>query len=222
MKYHTIKKIIFDIDGVLIKWEEIYNNTIHKTLDELNFSYTDELCNEIWNLQTNYETDIMYYNDKIFLDYINSKLDINLPPEYISIWRKNIQNCVPKNIDIDLIKTLEYLSNKYELVALTNWFADDQIERLKKINILKYFKQVYGGEKYCKPKKEAFIQTFGEHQPNECAMIGDNFNMDIIGAKNAGIKYLFWIDSFNVKDKVDKKLKGINIIKNVNDLKNIL
>lgn len=222
MKNNEIKKLVFDIDGTLIEWEDEYSNIIAKSFDELNIPYTTELCDEIWNLQPNYEIEIMHYDEKIFLDYINSHLNLNLPSEFVSIWKKNIQNCIPNNINTDLIKTLEYLSNKYELVGLTNWFSEDQIERLRKINILKFFKEVYGGENYCKPREEAFIQTFGKYQPNECAMIGDNFEMDIIGAKNAGFRHLFWIDSFNVKEKVKNQLNGINILKDVNDLRTIL
>ena len=39
--------------------------------------------------------------------------------------------------------TLKYLSNKYELVVLTNWFTDCQQKRLEKAGILKYFKKVF-------------------------------------------------------------------------------
>ena len=216
----NIKKLIFDIDGTLIKWESRYTNTIQNALDKLNIAYTEELCSNIWNAQFDYEDKIGFYDETNLLNYINSNLNLKLPHEFISIYKTNIEDCVPKSLDKNIVKTLDYLSSKYELVVLTNWFANNQIERLKKINLLQYFSKVFGGEKYCKPQKNSFIQTFDGLTACECAMIGDNLEKDILGAKNAGIKNLFWINSSNKNYNIN--IPDITVINSIVELQDLL
>ena len=75
------------------------------------------------------------------------------------------------------------------MVILTDWFAEEQINRLECLGIKKYFTQVYSAEKTKrKPFKEAFINAIGNNKPEECVMIGDNLERDIKGAINAGLK----------------------------------
>ena len=78
---------------------------------------------------------------------------------------KYLCNCYSEE-DKSIIPTLEYLSKKYELVILSNWFSYSQIERLKKIGMDKYFKEMYfTDEVKNKPNKEAFIKACGPYKP---------------------------------------------------------
>ena len=49
-----------------------------------------------------------------------------------------------------------------------------------------------------KPFKEAFLQAIGDNKPEECIMIGDNFERDIKGALNAGLKAIYYNPKNNV------------------------
>ena len=116
----------------------------------------------------------------------------------------------------EVIEVLDYLSKKYELVVLTNWFQAPQRERLKNADILKYFKEVIGGELYMKPSGDAFINACGKYKLNECIMIGDDYNKDILGASNAGLDVIY----FNYKNK--ENVDNFREINKLSELERIL
>lgn len=90
------------------------------------------------------------------------------------------------------IETLDYLSNKnYALHLITNGFEKTQHNKLKNSGLDKYFKEVITSEasNSLKPHKEIFDYAFQKTNaaPQECIMIGDAMDVDILGAMNAGI-----------------------------------
>jgi len=216
-----IKRLIFDVDNVLIPWKDEYNNVIDKTLYELGIN-NEKLNNDtIRNAQLEWESKITKYDKQDLLEYINKNLNVNLTMKFIDLWQENLAECASKDFPKSYYETFKYLSNKYELVALTNWFTETQSERLKTANIYQYFKRVYGGEISAKPNKESFIQAVGNNRPEECAMIGDDLEIDILGAKKAGIKNLVWKDIYNKKEEYSNLLNGVRVIKEIEELKNI-
>lgn len=190
-----IKRIIFDLDDTLIIWKDDYLKAIKETVDEYkikdDYKYINFLIDEYDNIFKRYDALqlINYVNKKI-----NDKIDIN----FLNTFLLKFGNM--SDISESTINVLKYLSQKYELVVLTNWFSKPQYERLKHANIDKYFLNVYGGEKYIKPSYEAFINACGDKKPNECLMIGDNYEKDIKGAYKAGLNVIF----FNPKNKDNK------------------
>lgn len=222
MKHNDIKRIIFDLDNTLIEWKKEYDDVIVKALDATKYEYMQELRDAILKALDKYETDIKYYNKKEMLDFINKECKTNLPIEFIEEWLKYVVHCVPNKADDNLIKTLEYLNEKYELVVLTNWYGESQEERLKNAGIYKYFKKIYDGEKYAKPHKEAFLQALDGHMPSECAMVGDNLNIDIKPAQAMGFGRVIWKDNKNKKSEYQNELTGIDVITDLKELNNIL
>lgn len=216
-----IKRLIFDVDNVLIPWKDEYKNVIDKTLDELGIIKKNLNNETIRNAQLEWESKITKYDKQDLLEYINKKLNVNLTMKFIDLWQENLAECASKDFPKSYYETFKYLSSKYELVALTNWFAETQSERLKTANIYQYFKMVYGGENVAKPNKESFIQAVGNNKPEECAMIGDDLEIDILGAKKAGIKNLVWKDIYNKKEEYVGLLEGVTVIKEIEELKNI-
>ena len=113
------------------------------------------------------------------LDLINEEYNLDLKLDFIDYLLEIISGIASID-DTGIIDTLEYLSKKYELVVLTNWFTECQKERLKKANMLKYFTKVYGTDIIpMKPRKESFMSVIGDLKPEECVMIGDNIEVDI-------------------------------------------
>ena len=203
-----IKRIIFDLDNTLIDWEDNYwEDGIKFACKKLNINYNDKLKNDIINVIDNYEKTQEYFKIDIMQDLINKKLNSNYDTQFIKLILNYFEKCVPNKIDSKIIETLKYLQSKYELVVLTNWFEYQQKQRLKNANLYKYFKKVYGTETVkIKPNKEAFELARGNVLPNECVMIGDNFEIDIKGAINAGLEAIF----YNRKNiDVSKKYKSI-------------
>ena len=219
-----IKKLIFDLDNTLIMWKEEYNIAVQKAL-EMTYSINNkEMSDIINNYADEFENDLSnpkrYYDRQVFLDYINKKTNYNLNMEFLDNWLKcNVIYSTPDTLEKSVHNTLEYLSNKYELVILTDWFGETQIERLKKVDIYKYFSKLFAAKQYAKPKKEAFLQAIGENTPEECAMIGDSIEIDILGAQNVGISNLVLLD--NKGNTTRKELNGVHIIKNLAELKTL-
>lgn len=93
----------------------------------------------------------------------------------------------PQTIDV-----LEYLTAKcYQLHIITNGFEKTQHSKLKNCGLDKYFQQVITseGSNSLKPQKAIFDFALlkAEALPHESVMIGDSLEVDIAGAKNAGL-----------------------------------
>lgn len=207
-----IKRVIFDLDNTLIMWKDEYLCALEKTIKKHNKNLNKNTIND---LIESYENNHEYYDKTLLMDYINSNIDETITMEFIDDFLYNIGFC--SDIDDDVIEILDYLKTKYELVVLTNWFTEPQTKRLEHVDIRKYFKEIYGAEKYSKPNKSSFFLACGNHKPEECVMIGDNYDIDIIGANNIGMNTIY----YNYKNKQNNKLKLIEI-DNIKMLKDIL
>ena len=215
-----IKRVIFDIDNTLIPWKEEYYNEINNVLDELKVEHTEQDYIEIKKAFGEYENEYYTFDRKLMMNFINNYTKKNYPEEFIYKVTKKWANCVPEKIDANIIKLLEYLKTKYELVILTDWYGDQQTERLEKIDILKYFQKVYFAENTKrKPFKEAFMQAIGDNKPEECTMIGDSFERDIQGALNAGLQAIWY--NPNNKTEITKDI-GYYVISNLEEVNKIL
>ena len=58
--------------------------------------------------------------------------------------------------------------------------------------------------------KASFINACGNNKPSECVMIGDNLEVDIIGAINAGLDAIH----YDEKEKAEHKYKKIKKLVN--------
>lgn len=194
-------RLIFDVDNTLIIWKDEYDKALKNTIKKykLNIDY-----NDINKLLDEYEKTFTKYDKQLLVDFLNKSLKEKITLSFINDWLKELEDCA--SIEDGLIDTLEYLKEKYELVILTNWFKEPQIKRLKHIKIDKYFTEIYGGEEYIKPYKESYLKAVGNNKIEDCIMIGDNYDIDIKGAKKLGMKTIL------IGDK----------IKNISELKEIL
>lgn len=120
------------------------------------------------------------------------------------------------------ISTLEYLKNKnYHLYILTNGFIKTQEKKIKFSKLEKYFERIFSSEQISvnKPKKEFFhwVVSSLHAAKSDCLMIGDDYEVDILGARSYGIETVW----FNPEEKTfDQKQKYM--IKDLSELKNIL
>lgn len=186
-----IKRLIFDVDNTLIEWKNEYWLTLIKVFDELHIKYNEELITGIINSIDSYEEINEYYSRQKMLEHINKTTRCNFDMNFLNTVLKKFEKCVP-NKDTKIINTLEYLSEKYELVILTNWFRDVQENRLKNFGILHFFNYVFAGETFkIKPNKESFFMAMEDRAPEECVMIGDNIIKDVQGAINVGMNSIY-------------------------------
>ena len=212
-----IKRIIFDIDNTLIDWKDEYDKVINNVVEKLNIQCSNEIIEKIREGFNNYELENYTFNKEKMSDFINKYVGIELPKELVDGVICGWGNCAPSDLDAKLGDLLVYLSNKYELVCLTDWFKEPQINRMKIAGIFKYFKNIYGAENTKrKPFKEAFKKAIGKFLPEECVMVGDNLERDIKGAIDAGIKVIWYNKDGRTTDL------NCKVVRNLNELKNIL
>jgi putative hydrolase of the HAD superfamily len=87
---------------------------------------------------------------------------------------------------------LEYLIPKYDLHIITNGFREVQNQKLLNSGILHYFKTITNSEEagVKKPNPLIFQQAIQKSgaQLDSSIMIGDNYEADILGAQEVGLK----------------------------------
>ena len=211
-----IKRVIFDLDDTLIPWDNNYFKDFIPIMIEYGVIDSKEDILKFVKAINDYEKFNNRYDDKIFIEYMNEMLNKNISEDFYNKLNAYFQMCVPKEIDKNILETLEYLKSKYELVVLTNFFEELQIKRLENYGIKNYFVNIIGGNKYIKPHKQSYLIACGHVNPSECVMIGDNYINDVEGAIQNGLQAIY----LNLKnDKVDK---DIILISNLIELKNIL
>ena len=206
-----MKAIIFDLDDTLIKWKDEYISFLKDVLLEMNYHFSDELINKInWSIDDNEKHHDILSKEEL-LDYINTNCNINLPIEFINKLVERHKECVYE--DKELIDVIDYLSKKYDLYVITNYFTDTQKERLNRMGVLKYFKNVYGADiNYIKPNKKAFNIILDKYNASDCISIGDSLNNDIIPALELGMNAIWKTNSKSSEYKTFNKLKELKEI----------
>ena len=93
---------------------------------------------------------------------------------------------------------LDYLAGKscYELDIITNGFSEAQLPKMHSSDIYRYFRRFFLSEDlgHHKPDPrffEAVLQQLSV-RPEECLVIGDDFAVDMAGARRVGIPQLFY------------------------------
>lgn len=206
---NKIKRIIFDIDGTLIPWDNSYLAAVKRAHAEYNISGTYEEVDSVWKIFEDHNSCYSYEN---FQKSLKEHLNIEVPIEFVETWFKYLGDMATPIPDI--IKTLNYLSKKYSITALTNGIKESQVKRLEVAQLKEYLEDVYDAKKYMKPDPRSFIDACGPYKPEECLMVGDDYKADIKGALNAGLEVIYLTNK--------EPVEGITCIKKIKELKDIL
>ena len=164
-----IKRLIFDIDGTLIAGINL-DKTITHSLSSYGI-YSEDNKQKFLNAISTYENYHKEYEPIQYLQHFSQALGCKLDENFLKTHFRNLGIYAIPDDNQELIKTIDQLSKKYELVLLSNYFEESQRGRLKNIGIDKYFQ--------------------------ECVMIGDHLELDINGAKKCGLNTI-WINSKNI------------------------
>jgi putative hydrolase of the HAD superfamily len=215
MDNRKYKHIFFDLDGTLWDFE---SNSI-ATLKEIY---------EVFNLQTyfpNAENLISVYknhNSNLWAKYrlgkirkehlsvkrfeltlneaglVNKRLSKTISDYYIKVSPTKTQ-LIP-----DAISVLNYLIINYKLHIITNGFYEVQAPKLELSGLKKYFTNVITSEEVGAMKPALAIFNYSLRKANclpyDAIMIGDEFETDIIGARNSGIDQIY-LKSKNTTEK---------------------
>ena len=208
------KRFIFDIDGTLLipdwNYEKLYfDSVLNKYEFEIFYPQIPKLLEE-------YEKNFPRYDVVELSRFLTMKSGVLITPEIIIGWNKALGETKPGIID-GVVESLEYLKSKDKsLVALTNWFLEPQIERLKSSEIDSYFDNVYGGELGIKPSREAYMNAMGEFNIDSSIMIGDSLDFDVYGSGRIGMDAIFYTPKGKNYDK--EKVKSIGSMKKIKEM----
>lgn len=119
------------------------------------------------------------------------------------------------------IEILEYLSKKYKLYIITNGFKEVQHAKVERCGLSRFFVRVFTSEDIGiqKPRPEIFRFALSSvnAKKDESLMIGDDLEVDVMGAKRFGINQVW----FN-PHKIEISNSATYEINNLLDLKKIL
>jgi len=211
MKY---RHIFFDLDHTL--WD--FETNSRQTLEDMYQTYNLQQKG-VYSFEAFYKN-YMVHNEKLWdrfrkgfikLDDLRWKrmwltlLDFKIGDEKLALdMAKRFLDLLPtrKTLFPYTVEILTYLTNKgYSLHLITNGFEETQHSKLKYSGIDSYFGEIITseGSNYIKPNKEIFDYAFQKTNalPEQSIMIGDNIEVDIQGAINAGIDQVF-VNHLNV------------------------
>lgn len=208
---HFMKKykhIFFDLDRTLWDFEknarEAYQEIYDKfELSELGVPSIEDFTNSylhhndiLWALYRDGKIEKAYLKSRRFeltlLDFgiDDPQLAEEIGQDYVTISPQKT-NLFPHAHEV-----LQYLGDKYPLHIITNGFAEVQDNKLKNSRLDQYFKHIITSEDAGCKKPTSCIFDFALDvvgtSAGECVMIGDDFEVDIVGATENGMDAIFF------------------------------
>ena len=205
MKY---KHLFFDLDNTLWDFEknshetfnELYHNILLEnkkipSIDAFFQVYTGHNT-RLWSLYRNNLISKEELCDTRFLITlkefgIDDKILANKLSEEYTYRSPRKGNLFPGTIE-----TLEQLKNRFQLHIITNGFEEIQHVKLEFAGLNQYFQCLITSERAGSKKPNAGIFNYALKQagakPEESLMIGDDLEVDIIGASAVGMDTIFF------------------------------
>jgi putative hydrolase of the HAD superfamily len=204
----NITHIFFDLDHTL--WDTDKNakeslQEIHQEIKILeNFNVPFELFHStyqkhndiLWKKYAKHEvtkSDVRINRFKYSLEELNI-FDDNINEFFASHFVSRTP--LKKNLIEGAIELMDYVKDRYTLSIITNGFKEVQYIKMEESGLSKYFSHIFISEEvgYNKPSPDIFkhaMETSGAINAENCLMIGDSLEADILGAINAGMKAVY-------------------------------
>jgi putative hydrolase of the HAD superfamily len=198
----NIKHIFFDLDHTLWNFEKNSALTFKFLLDKYNITIGLQKFLKVY-MPINFSLWNLYRDDKITKEYLRhnrlkstfKKLNIKIDSGLIDEISNDYVKHLPDNNFLlpNAIPVLDYLFQKYTLHIITNGFTEVQNTKILNSNLNKYFSCIIDSETVGvkKPHSKIFNYAYNISKAaykNECLMIGDNYQADVMGALNYGFK----------------------------------
>ena len=190
---NKIDTIIFDLGGVLIDWnpEYVYLEVFHNDRKKMNWFF-DNICTSDWNENQDAGYPLAKATEEriaIFPDYEE------LIRIYYDRWVDMLGDAITETVEI-LDKVIT--SNKYRIIALTNWSHETFPIALDRFEFLHWFEGIVvsGEEKTRKPFAGIYNITLERYNINaeNSVFIDDNLR-NINAAKELGIHGIHFKDA---------------------------
>lgn len=224
-----IKAILLDIDNTILDFNKCADKAIKIAFEKFGLEYNENTINVFIE-----QNDLLWLRiekgeitrqdlHKIRFNIIFKALGITGDGEKTETEFRNALYNIAETVD-GASELVKYLSSKYKVYSASNAIYNQQLNRLKMAGLYDYFSGFFVSEKigHQKPTKEFFdycYDNIGGLEKEQIIMIGDSLTADIIGAKNYGIKSI-WFNR-------DKKQNDLTIVPDftvnkLEEIKNIL
>lgn len=200
----NVKHIFFDLDHTLWDFETNSSQTFAFIFEKNGLGMDLVRFNEVyrpinqkyWKLYREdrvSKADLRYFRLRETFEALNEEVSDEmihlLSEEYITYLTRH--NALFANA----IEVLSYLRERYRMHIITNGFEEVQHRKLQSSNLLPFFEQVITSEKVGVKKPDPRIFRYALEmsgaEPSESVMVGDNFEADILGARNVGMQTIF-------------------------------
>jgi len=200
--------LFFDLDRTIWDFEKNSTETLLELLKEFGLdkrgSLTDDafikmykkINHKLWqeygkgNISKNQLRSERFYQSLLHFSIDEKDLSVTLNDLYVQRCSSKT-NLVPHSKEI-----LEYLSKSYILHIITNGFIEAQNLKLEKSGIRPFFSEVIIADEVgvTKPDPRIFHHAIesSSAELNESIMIGDDFEADVLGAKNVGMDQIYY------------------------------
>jgi putative hydrolase of the HAD superfamily len=204
---HKYKSLFFDLDDTL--WDTTHNNKL--CLQEIYSDY--HFGRHYASFEEFYDT-YFPYNQELWAKYRNNEIDrrtliaerllyvlrpMGIDDEAFALKLNNdfLQRTATKTKLLDgAIDLMEYLSPKYRLFVLSNGFREIQSRKMLNSGLAPYFERILLSEDISIQKPHRKIFEFALKSTNsrrsESLMIGDAYEVDVVGAQNTRIDQLWF------------------------------
>lgn len=230
-----IKVLFLDIDNTLLDFDAAAAWAMEQCFQKAGLEYKSEMFaafteenNKIWQRIERKELtmdDLFYVRWQAILGHLGLEADgVEMEKEFRVLLNLS---AVPVEGAEEILTYLK--QQKYCLCAASNGPYDQQINRLKKADMLKYFAHCFVSEKVGadKPSQRFFdgcLKELPGVRPEECMMIGDSLTADIEGGQAYGMSTCWFVHSgdksMNTRENGGKVAD--HIIYKLEELKNIL
>ncbi len=229
-----IKGILIDLDNTLYSYDQCHEAgllssfvELQKELTDLDFAQFKIKYQDIQKeLKSKLPDTASCHHRLLYFQYIlehfnfwSSQACLNL---FNSYWDSFFDNMTLFEGALNFLKKAK--SKKIPIVIVTDMIAHTQFKKILKLEIDQYISAVVSSEEVGieKPDEKMFRTALLKIncQANDVIMIGDSFDKDILGAKNAGIKS-FWFDATKNFPN-NKNLSGITLCSNFRELNDLI
>lgn len=195
-----IKTIIFDLDRTLLNLDisefkslnMLYDNNFKMSSNFEDFFKIYRKHNDIWWFKkSRYEANEKEVKQNRFRDTIlelDIKTDLSLQ-EISDLYFEQAKSYW--QFYDGALESLTSFSKSYTIGMITNGFTKTQNQKIDALNIREYFNYICLSEQtgFSKPDKRIFDHTLTElaSDAHESIYIGDDYDSDVLGSKNAGL-----------------------------------
>lgn len=210
-----MKAILFDVDDTLYDlakpfyqaYGDIVGTEDKRLLENIYIAsrkYSDEIFEKSQSKQMAMEDMFVYRMQKALGDF-GKEITREDALEFQKVYARYQSQSA---LSATMVKLLSEFGSRWNLGVITNGPAKHQWDKINMLKLVRYIQAdnifVAGSLGVSKPKKEIFLYACSRMgvSPDEACFIGDSYEIDVMGARNAGLKTV-WFHRRNPKACVD-------------------